>query len=336
MIIMTLRRVSSMGSSAHTTTSTLSGLQLTHLLLIVPILVSIMTQNVRAACHGEPDFDYMIGCDTQYLDCESCVATTLMNRCHGWCSPSGTCGGTCLESDQVYEEWCPLNTDNPPFGSQDCIALSFELYYCNQAVTNVGCDENYASNYCELDDQQTGVPLCNGDSIVVMNMRYLPELGGASVGRFVKNPNGVRVEFGWLDYRCYKFHYEPIQDTFACQKDDSFALKYTLALDGGATSPSPSPTTPMPVASTIRSPSPTPVPVSMATTGPTAIPGPVASPNDPSASPMSVASPTTPTSLSVSTRSPAFTSPPAAAAYFAARWWLVAGLGVALILIEFA
>jgi hypothetical protein len=209
------------------------------------LLISIMPSGVQAECFGDLEYDFGLTCREQYQDCESCVAGTILHAsCHGWCPESRKCAGgfddyytivSCDADEIAYEDWCPVDTVNPAFNNERCIAVSWEQYYCNQNVGSVGCDENYVNNYCTLDNR-TSTQLCNGQGIGLMNMRYLPPFG-RSIGYFQKNPAGVKVQFGpgsglWTS-ACYKFNYKPIEDAIICAAGDNFALKYTLAPLGG-------------------------------------------------------------------------------------------------------
>jgi len=216
----------------------------------------VFTPHVRADCYGDPEFDFSQPCSQQFIDCESCIIGTLLNpSCHGWCAVAGRCSGSlddCPDGEVAYEDWCPADTVNPAFDNQDCISVSWEQYYCNQEVDTIGCNENYVMNYCTLDNQ-TSTQLCNGEEIKLINWRYLPELGGRGIGTFQKNPAGVRVQFGpgsgLYTSACYEFNYDPIADAIVCAAGDTFALKYSLALEGShpsepATTDLPSPVEP--------------------------------------------------------------------------------------------
>jgi hypothetical protein len=210
--------------------------------LTVPLLLLIIP-SVHAECFGEPDYDFSLLCREQYKDCESCVVGTLLHpSCHGWCPESRMCAGGldedynfigCAAGEEAYEDWCPVDTANPAFDNERCITVSYEQYWCNQNVETVGCDENYVSNYCTLDDQSS-TQLCNGQEITLMNMRYLNPIG-KGIGYFMKNPAGVKVQFGngYPISACYKFNYKPVDDAIVCEAGDNFALKYTLAPSGG-------------------------------------------------------------------------------------------------------
>ncbi len=215
-------------------------------LWLVPILLLLLIiPSVQAECFGDPDYEFD-SCKEQYLDCESCVAASILYHCDGWCPVSRKCAGDfddntyaivrCDAGEVTYEDWCPVDTANPAFDNKKCITESWEQYYCNQNVDSVGCDENYVTNYCTLDNQ-TSTRLCNGQEITLKNLRYLPELGGRTIGHFQKNPAGVKVEFGpgsgLYTTACYKFNYKPIADAIVCAAGDTFALKYTLAPLGG-------------------------------------------------------------------------------------------------------
>jgi hypothetical protein len=208
--------------------------------LIMPLFVLIIP-SVQAECFGDPEHDFSLTCREQYYDCESCVAGTMLHpSCHGWCPVSRKCAGglddnyvmvTCDAGEVAYEDWCPVNTVNPAFDNEKCITVSWEQYSCNQDVDTVGCDKNYVTNYCNLENQSS-TQLCNGQEIQLKNMLYLPEIGGATIGYIGKNPAGVKVQFGWSS-TCYKFNYKPIEDAIVCGAGDTFALKYTLAPLGG-------------------------------------------------------------------------------------------------------
>jgi hypothetical protein len=265
--------------------------------LFLWLVTSVFTPHVRAECYGDKEFVFSLGCSQQFLDCESCVIGTILNpSCNGWCEVAGRCSGSledCPDGEVAYEDWCPADTVNPAFDNQDCIAVSWEQYICTQEVDTIGCDENYVMNYCSLDNQ-TSTQLCNGEEIKLINWHYLPELGGRGIGMFQKNPAGVRVQFGpgsgLYTSACYKFNYDPITDAIVCAAGDTFALKYTLALQGSLP-PEPAPTD-------------LPSPVAPPTTD-----APVATPDSPTIEAPVLAPIAEPTSVSQTTIQPSVMSP---------------------------